>query len=430
MNPMSADHPLRRRLSDVLHERSLQIEAGPVALRSWLVLVDDEDRAAETEWLASLGYSAEAEEGRVTDIVTEDGHIVAGQVWERHREFSIYLRFSHKFAGEAHGRPPFGFFRSANFDWLSGAPGKRFRSVEIVVTGVEPDEATLRDTVNLRDTVCCDVFDGAARIWTDFRLHDDHGGGGAGRILVHDRNLRNDETARLLQTLLDIGNYRKLALLGFPVARDLFDWLRQADARLAGITDEMRSARCSDDHVMEALTRLAADVGTQIDRVRFRQGATDAYYRLTLDRLASLREQRVSGFSTMAEFIQRRLQPAMRTCEAAARRIDDLAMRTGRTTDLLRTRISLSLERQNQMLLTNMDQRSELQLRMQALVEGFSVFAISYYVFSLVKYAAEPVLAEGHAAKWSNGAAIGVIVAIVWLVIRRRRRKIEGCERP
>ena len=95
---------------------------------------------------------------------------------------------------------------------------------------------------------------------------------------------------------------------------------------------------------------------------------------------------------------------------------------------MMHTKISLSLERQNQALLKNMDDRSALQLRLQTLVEGLSMFAISYYIFSLVKYAVEPT--PGLAGKWTNGAIIGVIVALVWSVIHRRRRKIATGNHP
>jgi len=45
---------------------------------------------------------------------------------------------------------------------------------------------------------------------------------------------------------------------------------------------------------------------------------------------------------------------------------------------LLRTRVEISRERQNQQLLTSMDRRARLQLRLQQAVEGLSVAAISY----------------------------------------------------
>jgi uncharacterized membrane-anchored protein len=45
---------------------------------------------------------------------------------------------------------------------------------------------------------------------------------------------------------------------------------------------------------------------------------------------------------------------------------------------LLRTRVEITRERQNQQLLTSMDRCARLQLRLQQAVEGLSVAAISY----------------------------------------------------
>jgi uncharacterized membrane-anchored protein len=162
----------------------------------------------------------------------------------------------------------------------------------------------------------------------------------------------------------------------------------------------------------------------RVNAVRYRQGATEAYAQLTEDRLASLRESRVDGFSTMHEFIERRLHPAMRTCQAASRRLDDISTRISRVSDLLRARISISLEVQNQNLLKNMDMRSKLQMKLQALVEGLSVFAVSYYIFNLVKYVMEPMFSL-KTAHLLYGPVIAVIVALAWLFIYHRKKRIE-----
>ncbi len=408
------DHPQRRALSDLMHARALPILKAPVAVRSWLYLVGDNERAAEIAWVESLDGDLGEERWTLHNISRDEG-----MIWERHGEFSTWLRY-------APIRPPIrdlGFCRlkTADFPWLDGAPGEVFRSVEIVVMAKSPRPAQFTGEIDLTSAVCCDVFDGKARIWCDFRMHE----GGNGRIYVHDKGLDNDELPRLLQILIEIGQYRKLALLGFPVARGLMGWLKEAEARLAVLTEDMARQSASEAQVLERLMGLASEVESRVNAVRFRQGATEAYYRLTEDRLVSLRERRVDGFSTMQEFIERRLQPAMRTCEAAARRLDDLSSRIGRVSDLLRARISISLEMQNQDLLRSMDRRSKLQIKLQGLVEGFSVFAISYYIFNLVKYVADPLLPPS-LAHVLYAPAIAVIVIVTWLVIHVRKRRVVG----
>ena len=66
---------------------------------------------------------------------------------------------------------------------------------------------------------------------------------------------------------------------------------------------------------------------------------------------------------------------------------------------------------------------------LSALVEGLSVFAVSYYVFNLVKYALDPLL-SGHEqlAHRLYAPLIAAIVALAWLFITHRKKKIEGAE--
>jgi uncharacterized membrane-anchored protein len=69
----------------------------------------------------------------------------------------------------------------------------------------------------------------------------------------------------------------------------------------------------------------------------------------------------------------------MATCRAVADRIANLAERSERASNLLRTRVDIALEGQNQKLLASVDKRGQQQLRLQQTVEGLSVVAISYY---------------------------------------------------
>ena len=413
------DHALRQPLSDLMHERTLPIYKTPVAVRSWVYLVSDDQRQTETDWVNSLQAGApDLWRLAETDETT-------GRIWERHGEFSTWLKYDTDISLSAATKADLGFcrIRTADFDWLTGAPGEVFRSVEISVLPYEPKPAQLQKVIDLTQAVCCDVFDGAARIWSDFRMHAKEDKLGAGRIYVQDKGLENDEASRLLQTLIEIGHYRKLALLGFPVARTLMSWLKEAEARLAELTSDMASQSASQEQLLERLMALSAEVEARVNAVRFRQGATEAYARLTEDRLVSLRETRVAGFSTMQEFIERRLQPAMRTCEAASRRLDDISARIGRVSDLLRARISISLEVQNQSLLKSMNVRAKLQMKLSELVEGLSIFAVGYYIFSLVKYMIDPLL-DPHLSHLLYGPIIAVILVLAWLFIHHRKKSI------
>ena len=62
---------------------------------------------------------------------------------------------------------------------------------------------------------------------------------------------------------------------------------------------------------------------------------------------------------------------------------------------MLRTRVDLATEMQNQQLLEKLTRGQDLQLKLQTTVEGLSIAAISYYVASLLLYAAKALNAVG-----------------------------------
>jgi uncharacterized membrane-anchored protein len=88
-----------------------------------------------------------------------------------------------------------------------------------------------------------------------------------------------------------------------------------------------------------------------------------------------------------------------------------LSRRIHRTTSLLRTRVELSIEAQNQTLLTSMNRRGHLQLRLQQTVEGLSVVAIGYYILALMSYGFDASKALG--APMNKDIAIGIAMPIV-----------------
>ena len=68
------------------------------------------------------------------------------------------------------------------------------------------------------------------------------------------------------------------------------------------------------------------------------------------------------------------------------RRQDALSQRVSRISNLLRTRVEIEQQQSSQALLDAMNRRQDLQLKLQATVEGLSVAAITYYIVGLVSY--------------------------------------------
>ena len=342
------DHTLRVSLSEIMHDRTLPLERSPVRVRQWLIMHDEGDDAQFSRWLSCNGGN-ELEPSRTRLTGRADNCAV---IWERHNEFSTITAI--RYGSDSR-------VEIAQSPWLNNLPGRIFRSIEILVGSKSDFAWDIEAQFDKGRLVSSYVFDGAARIWSDFTIKKN----GSGLILIEDLGLQNDEVARLVQSLIEIGNYRKLALLGFPVARELMPWITEVEAEHTGVTERHNSGKAGSSEILEQLSALSAVVEYKAGLARFRLGATSSYHLLTTDRLRSLREVRIPGFSTVAEFVERRLLPAMRTCEIAQSRIESLSERIIRTASLLSLEQTTELNRRNQAILASLNKRSALQLRLQ-----------------------------------------------------------------
>jgi uncharacterized membrane-anchored protein len=145
-------------------------------------------------------------------------------------------------------------------------------------------------------------------------------------------------------------------------------------------------------------------------------------------RILELREERIQGLQTFREFTERRMAPAMRTCQSVAARQESLSQRVARATQLLSTRVDLTSEKQTRALLESMNRRVKLQLRLQSTVEGLSVAAITYYIANLVGHAAEGLEAAGlhNNPALVEAISIPLVAGALALGIRRIRRLVTG----
>ena len=424
-----AEHPLRQRLNDEVHARPPMALEGPEWISYLAVLHEGSEAAAEEAHLHRL---CDALGASLCPVIQGDHWVMdAGRLrlkWERHNEFSGYTFFLRQEAGDG---PDTTAIKALPADWLAAIPG-----TVIVATHVELRSAAEQDPEELlaglnrsADTwVATSVADGAAWVVSDFQLHD-----GWSRFLVLDERLRHRQAGRTVQRLLEIETYRMMALLAFPVAKEVSSRLSRVESALAALMDDMTAAHTPEDErrLLGQLTQLAAKVERSVTRTAFRFGAAEAYYALVQQRIGELRELRLNGFPPIAEFMERRLAPAINTCLSVARRQNELSTRIARKSALLRTRVDIELERQNQELLAQMNRRAKLQLHLQETVEGLSVVAITYYASQLVSYLAKglaktvvPALSPEIAA----AASIPVIAAVVALGIRRMRRALAAAD--
>lgn len=362
--------------------------------------------------------------------------------WECHTEFATYTfarrRDQRDDLQTAFDRVP---LYQIPQEWLLGLQGRVMVAAHVVL---EQDEAKeekvfageLRKVFEGRNLVGSNVLQGA-EIWTDFLIQAD----GFSRFVIRDVGLREQQAGRLVQRVLEIETYRMMALLGLPHAQRATPILNSIEGELGTLTatmveaelpaedtpDDLSSHTDSEQALLAMITGLAARIEKLSLENNYRFSASQAYFRLVHARIDELRERRIDGFPTIWEFMDRRLTPAMNTCEAVARRQESLAERIAHGNDLLRTRVGIVQERQNRRILQSMNARAAQQLRLQQAVEGLSVAAISYYVIGLASYAGKAAKAIG----WSinpdvaAGVLVPVVAACVWFGLRRMHKSMH-----
>jgi uncharacterized membrane-anchored protein len=260
---------------------------------------------------------------------------------------------------------------------------------------------------------------------TDFRIRAD---GFERMLIIAPSSTTETRAGRISQRLLELETYRLMALRGLPVAKQLSGMLAQAESALADITAQLENKSATDQSLLDTLVSLAARVERATAEHIYRFSATQAYDTLVGQRITELREKAIPGTQTIGEFMQRRLSPAMATVAATSQRLASLSERVARTSALLRTRVDIATEIQNQQLLEKLTRGQELQLRLQSTVEGLSIAAISYYVVSLLLYGGKALKATGLPInpEMAAGALVPVVLWAVWRTTRRIHAKLHS----
>lgn len=353
--------------------------------------------------------------------------------WERHTEVTRYSLVQALPAGAAAGADDPDLLATLIIEpgWLRGLPGRTLAAVELVMLAgsaeaVNAPLASARRWFGERAVVASLVGRGGhSSVVTDFAVRAN----GCERMLaVAATGASETRVGRLAARLLEIETYRMLALRGLPVAKSLQPILREAEQAVADVTSSMEAQDRSDAELLETLAAVAARVERATALHSYRFSATAAYHAIVRSRIADLHEQAFPGTQTLDEFLQRRLAPAIATVESAAGRLASLSQRIERAGALLRTRVDIAREAQNQLLLAQLARGQQLQLQLQSTVEGLSIAAISYYVVSLLLYAAKAAKAAGLPIQpeIAAGALIAPVLWGVWRLTRRIHSRLNG----
>jgi uncharacterized membrane-anchored protein len=421
--PCFVDHPLRSALIQEVHARPFAALEPPVQA-SHLALVSGEYGAADFAHLVCLcqryGLSPPTEGSK--HVTCDFGTFRLK--WERHGEFCTYTFFCPSPLEQPFSSPA---ILTVPRDWLEALPGERLVAIHVAVeprNRPSPSAADLAAIFRSETVSGSRVFGGGALAWTDFAVHED----GFGRILVRDIGLDHFEAGRLVQRLLEIETYRMIALVALPLVQEHGPQISLIEEETAKIARSMSEIAGLDDTrvLLTRLSRLSADVEGITARLSYRFDATRAYFALVRRRIERLREERLERLQTIEEFMERRLSPAMQTCETAARRLESLSRRLARASDLLRTQVDVALQEQNRDLLISMDRRARLQSRLQRILEVISIVALTYYltvllatVLTAVKTAGVPLNVE-----LISGAATPFLFGIIWLGVRWTRKTV------
>ncbi len=441
MNPirdLPPDDAERRALHDEVHARPSALIRLPALVTFVAVLNEGVSREQEMEHLRRLpgheGLRLQDLQGNFLRLPLPDGRTLK---WERHTEFTRYslVQPLPEGAGLGANAPALHQALALPPGWVGAIPGRTVAAILLAMVQAElpaqtsEAQATLMRPVQRwfgeRTVVASQLGGGHSWAATDFQLRES---GFEHMLVVAPPATTETRAGRISQRLLEIEIYRLMALRGLPVAKVLSPMLAQAEGQLAAITAQLEHKSVSEQDLLDRLVALAGGVERATAEHSYRFAATRAYDALVAQRIGELRERPIPGTQTLGEFMQRRLSPAMATVAACERRLGSLSERITRTSALLRTRVDIATEAQNQELLAKLTRGQELQLQLQTTVEGLSIAAISYYVISLLLYVGKGAKAAGLPIQPEMAAAamVPLVLWATWRTTRKIHAKLGG----
>jgi len=421
---LPTDHPLRQRLFNESHARPYAELTVPLQVSYLVLLTGEVSPEKECLHLRKLAerYAVAPPIDSAMHYDADFGHFSIK--WEKHTEFSSYSFYAKKESDS-----PFSHkvINSIPDEWLKAIKGELLvaQHIEILPASDQPFEQKRINNIFQDDSLVGSLVGGtAAEAWTDFRLQKD----GFSQTLILNRSLTPQATSQLVQHLLELETYRMLALLGLPLVAEHGKNITDMGQTLTEITQRLNGTETLEEErlLLEEITELEANIERVIAATSYRFSATKAYKAIVFDRVTSIRENRIEGRQMLSRYLERRFMPAMNACDSIASRLENLSRRVARASQILMARVDLALESQNRDLLNSMDQRAQLQLRLQETVEGLSIAAITYYIVGLMTYIAKSIKAAGIPVNIDLfvGASIPFVLIGVWLAVRQIKKRL------
>jgi uncharacterized membrane-anchored protein len=425
--PAADNSSLRVALSNEWHARPLLALPSPlrcshiVCLRGEVSL--DERREAFAQFCHAQGQSSPGEHSRHHSVRV--GNCL--MKWEGHTEADSYTLLVSGNAEPPFATPALEFLDAGMREALLG---ELFLGVHVEVipcpeNSAENQMQRVRSILGSSDVYGGSLSEGKGELWSSFRLDAE----GFLRLVMMDCGLGEARVARHLQRILEVETYRMLAMLGLPAAREVMGTLGELEPALDEVMAQIahRDADPALERLLERITRIAARVEHVAAAHAYRFAAARAYNGIVDRRLSELSETQKGTAPRYTTFLLKTLMPAMRTCDAAERRTQELAQRVTRATQLLDSMVDMDQKKQNQAILESMAERANLQLRLQQSVEGFSIFAITYYAVGLLGYVFKSGKTLGLHTNPDllTGLMAPVVLAVVWLSVRSVKRRLK-----
>jgi uncharacterized membrane-anchored protein len=422
------EHESRPAILAELHARPFLPLRVPRRIYHFAFATNNDEAAADRAALAGLarawGVEPPAADSKFHYFVLGDWRLR----WEQHTEFATYSWSTGVEAATPFLHPD----PVAKGDIAFRPPGRLVVATHLAVVDAEHRLEDLASRFNSQSLCVIGVGKGCAHALTDFAL-DDHGYTRMALRILHAAPM---EAGRLAQRLLEVETYRTMALLGLPLARGVSPDLATMESELSDIANGLclkHDARLSHDLLKRLSDLLAANEALSV-RTSFRFGASRAYQRVVKNRLDLLQEAKEGPYQTISNFLSARLDPAIETCNAVEARQTRFSADVARATNLMRTGITLEMERQNGALLDDMARRTRLQMRLNRMVQGISIAALAYYLVGLFSYFAKGLKDAGYfpplvSPDEASAVALPFALLFAWAFMARVRSLSSRAER-
>lgn len=415
-HPPLAEHPFRGSVLAELHARPIDLVDAAVRVRRLVLTVSPRPGSmrdaidAYRQFAAKNGYPHEPEGARRFAFETATRRVT----WEFHTEF-ITVTWQSGLADTDNWPGDIGL-EMLGEEQLVGA-----MRVDVVEEAELPERVFPGFSAN---SLCLVTIEyDKAQLATDFVPDADK----FIRFEFAARNLSPLRRAILLRRILEIETYRTMALLALPLARQTAPALRAAEAELTSLVEDL-SDLASIDEVRDrlyALHALFVRTGQISEKLDYRFAAARAYGAILQRRLEKLRERTLGQGSSLASFVENRVEPALATCDAMDKRLAVLSEKLARAIDMLDVRIGLDIQIQNKAVLETIAETAKSQFRLQHTVEGLSTIAITYYLLGILGYALTgPLAILGWDKSWVVSIAAPFALLGVWLGLRAIRRRV------